>query len=135
MAGEIGDRKHARQEPRAAMLLPSRQCVPKRRISIILLPRNQPCLRQTHSSELSPKLRSALDSLSNLMIQGPVRCDRCGSAMIPVNARLRLHGGQGQWNFRLPLCGGCDYEALEALSSPVQAMKQSHVSETKRTHN
>jgi hypothetical protein len=96
----------------------------ERRISMMLLPRNKLCLRQTHSSKLSPKLRSALDNLSNLRIQGPVRCDRCGSAMIPVNARLRLHGGQGQWNFNLPLCGECDYEALEALSSPVQAMKQ-----------
>jgi hypothetical protein len=28
MAREIGDRKHARQEPRAAMLLPSLQYVP-----------------------------------------------------------------------------------------------------------
>jgi hypothetical protein len=96
----------------------------ERRISIILLPRNQQCLRQTQSSTFSPQIRAALDNLSTLTIQVPVRCDRCGFVMMPVIARLRLHGSQSPWNFTLPVCGQCDYEALKAPSSPVQAIKQ-----------
>ena len=36
--------------------------------------------------------------------------------MMPVNARLRLRGSQGQWNLKLPVYGKCDSEPLKALS-------------------
>jgi hypothetical protein len=64
-----------------------------------------------------------LDKLSGLTIQVPVRCDRCGFITMPVNARLRLRGSQGQWNFKLPVCGKCDCEPLKALSPPAQPIK------------
>jgi hypothetical protein len=51
--------------------------------------------------------------------------------MMPVKARLRMHGSQSQWKVTLPVCRECDFKMLNALSSSMQAIKpKGYVSET-----
>jgi len=69
----------------------------------------------------SPALRSAVEDLFDALseVPSPVRCKRCGSGMLYLDATFFSSGGRF-WTLPLPVCPKCDLknDTAEFVSMP-----------------